>query len=103
MDSKTVLTAAHCTSSANTDYTKHYVMVGATNKAQGQKIKIAKVINHPNWDSANINNDISILKLAEPITFGNNVQAMCLPSSTFAPVAGVDCYTSGWGLTNYRK
>ena len=101
MDSKTVLTAAHCVDDSSKDYTKDSVMVGATDKREGQKIQMAQVINHPEYNNnEHIFNDISIIKLSEPIVFSNDVQAMCLPDENFAPVPGDVCFHSGWGQIN---
>ena len=45
LDSKTILTAAHCTDDYHHDYSLDYVMAGSTNLKGGQNIRIAKVIN----------------------------------------------------------
>eukprot|EP00093_Oithona_nana_P004340 04340.XXX_159044_158379_1 [CDS] Oithona nana genome sequencing. len=80
LDSKTILTAAHCKVQ-----TSHYIMV---------------VINpNPNWNENTMDNDIMILKLSTPLTLGSDVQAICLPSATFEPSVGSTCFTSGWGTT----
>ena len=92
LDSRTILTAAHCKAKAG----KWVAMVGQVNKDKGKRIKISKVINH-NYTSTTEDNDIAIVKLATPLTFGKNIQPICLPSATFNPSVGATCFTSGWG------
>merc|ERR1712062_806546 len=91
LDSKTILTAAHCQVS-----TSHYIMVGAVNRNDGQNVAVANVINS-NWNQQTMDNDIAILKLSTPLTLGGDVQAICLPSDNFAPAVGAPCWVSGWG------
>ena len=91
LDSKTILTAAHCDVS-----TSNYIMVGNVNRNQGQNIQVANVINN-NWNQQTMDNDIAILKLSTPLTLGGDVQAICLPSDNFAPADGAPCWVSGWG------
>ena len=101
LDSKTIVTAAHCTDSEGMDYSEWTIRAGDTNKREGQVIQIAQVINHPDWDGDIINNDIAIIKLSEPLILGENVQAICLPPGALELEDGADCYASGWGRTQY--
>merc|ERR1712062_869730 len=91
LDAKTILTAAHCQVSTN-----HYIMVGKTNRNEGQNVAIANVINS-NWNQQTMDNDIALVKLATPLTLGGDVQAICLPSAGFNPDVGAECFVSGWG------
>eukprot|EP00093_Oithona_nana_P010769 10769.XXX_327349_328479_1 [CDS] Oithona nana genome sequencing. len=90
LDAKTILTAAHCQVSTN-----HYIMVGKTNRNEGQNVAIANVINS-NWNQNTMDNDIAIVKLATPLTLGGDVQAICLPNYT-PETSGKTCVVSGWG------
>ncbi|XP_067905647.1 chymotrypsinogen 2-like [Heterodontus francisci] len=93
-----VVTAAHCGVS-----TANYVIVGASNKcsdADGvQTLKIEKAITHPNWDSYNINNDVTLVKLATPVQLTARISPVCLASNAANFPGGKLCVTSGWGLT----
>ena len=91
LDSKTILTAAHCKVTTN-----DYIMVGKVNKDKGQTVQVAKVING-NWNTVTMDNDIAILKLAKPLTLSKDVQPICLPSAGFNPADGSTCFVSGWG------
>ena len=55
------------------------------------------VIIHPDYNSATLDNDISIVKLKTPLTFNENVKGACLPESSFAPQSLA--VVSGWGTT----
>merc|ERR1712012_810155 len=76
-------------------------MAGATNVFGGQNVKIAKVINHPGYNAVTKDNDISILKLSEPLNLNDKAKAVCLPSENFDPADGAKCFTSGWGALSY--
>nr|CDS25828.1 chymotrypsin-like protein [Hymenolepis microstoma] len=47
-----------------------------------------------------LDNDISIIKLAKPITFNRGIQPVCIPPSTYELPAGAKCTAVGWGCTN---
>jgi len=122
-----VVTAAHCitvyTSSNGISYDtlhnfteNHFdVVLGAhykTTKENGeQRLSVAKIVKHPSWayptpsnPSIKINNDIAILKLATPVQFNNNIQPICLPSSSSDnPADGRFGIVSGWGAVGEKK
>nr|CAD7407043.1 unnamed protein product [Timema cristinae] len=59
-------------------------------------------VNHANYDTNNLNNDISLLRLPFSITLGSFIQVVALPrhsqdSNTFADQA---VQVSGWGRTS---
>ena len=62
-----------------------------------QIISASLVIPHPNYESWLVNNDIMLIKLSQPATLNQYVQAVALPTSC-AP-AGTMCTVSGWGVT----
>ena len=101
LDSKTILTAAHCFDIPNEDFSKWTIRAGDVDKRKGQEVQIAEVINYPSYFEGTIGNDIAIIKLAEHLTLGDTVQAVCLPPSwdfDYQLLDGDDCYASGWGL-----
>ncbi|XP_043268687.1 phenoloxidase-activating factor 2-like [Venturia canescens] len=57
----------------------------------------AQVITHPNYNSGNYQNDISIIRLNKsvPIASSPNINTACLASAV--PAAGTRCWVSGWG------
>ncbi|XP_015272079.1 PREDICTED: trypsin-like, partial [Gekko japonicus] len=60
-----------------------------------QNINAALVIRHPNYNDKTQDNDIMLVKLAQPAKFNQYVAPIPLPSS--CPAAGTWCLVSGWG------
>lgn len=56
-----------------------------------------KVIQHPNYNSWLLDNDIMLIKLKNPVQFSAQIAPIPLPTAC-AP-AGTDCLISGWGNT----
>ena len=92
-----VLTAAHCT--VNESATSISVLLGEHNIADDEfnRVDVAEIINHPNYDSQTVDNDFSILRLANPVTFTNAVSPACLPADKSNTYAGVTATVTGWG------
>ena len=43
-------------------------------------------------------NDMALLKLAEPVEYSEFIQPICLAEESFSlTIDAVECYTSGWG------
>jgi len=92
-----VLTAAHCTEDEIA--TGFSVLLGEHNIADGKsnRVDVAEIINHPNYDSQTLDNDFSILRLSNPVTFTNEVSPACLPADMSNTYAGVTATVTGWG------
>jgi len=104
IDSKTVLTAAHCTEGM--DPNEIYVLVGEHDQEDSndgqQKIQVQEVIEHPDYSGRPVyDNDFSILILQEPVTWSKEVKPICLPQEIAAAYEGVEAIVSGWGETEY--
>merc|ERR1712036_186539 len=83
-----VLTAAHCT---QTSASSIRVLLGEHSIADSDfnRVDVAEIINHPNYNSQTTDNDYAILRLANPVTFTNEVSPACLPADLSATYAGV--------------
>merc|ERR1711963_1112151 len=84
-----VLTAAHCTDGAAASSIR--VILGEHNIADSDfnRVDVAEIINHPNYDSRTTDNDYAILRLSQAVTFTNEVSPACLPadlSNTYASI-----------------
>ena len=95
-----VITAAHCTVGRSPSDIS--LQIGDTSldtyfEAASMTVAVSEIINHPNYDSSTLDNDISVLKLATPVSLDTfpNIKPACLPSAgaTFPGPAIV----SGWG------
>jgi len=98
INNRWVVTAAHCISSFSSK--PYSVVVGEHDwkKVEGTEVehKVEKVVVHPGWDRAAINNDIALLKLKKPVTFTKFVQPACMPSGD-AKLGSHNCFITGWG------
>ncbi|KAH8380156.1 hypothetical protein KR009_009300 [Drosophila setifemur] len=95
-----VLTAAHCTSGADSVV----VYLGATIRTSPkatQTIRSSDFIQHENYNSVLIRNDIALIKIA-PVSTSSSIQTIALPAraSSYSTYAGQTAVASGWGLTS---
>ena len=97
LNSRFVITAAHCTAGKSASGIR--VAVGAhdrRNMASTRIIPVKQIHQHSEYNSQTFNKDISLLELAEEITFSDKVRPVCLPRGNDA-YADVDALVSGWG------
>lgn len=95
-----VVTAAHCT---EIDMAGTYTILFGSLKNYNsyRMVDVAKVFDHPNYNSGNFHNDIAVLKLQRAMVFNNEVRPACLPRHN-ADYSGQNSITSGWGHTSYQ-
>nr|UXW65968.1 Tyr p 6 allergen [Tyrophagus putrescentiae] len=97
---RTVVTAAHCTDGSQAN--SLVVRMGTNKRSQpGQGVpdqKTSKIIQHPNYDSNTIQNDISLLILPKAVSPASNVAMIELETQDL--VGGEDVKVFGWGLTD---
>lgn len=63
-----------------------------------QKRRVTKILMHEHYDPVIMDNDITLLKLNEPLQINKFVSMVCLPE-TLVP-DGTDCIATGWGDVN---
>ena len=82
IDPEWVITAAHCMDNfiVNKAPARVNVVAGATNyKKGGERVAVKRVFVHPNWNSANMDNDVALLQLSWRLTLtANNMQAIAV-------------------------
>jgi hypothetical protein len=98
IDDRHVLTASHCLGTTNPALIT--ITAGLHNKYQNeadtrQVRTVERIFNHPNYISAEIGDDIAILRLAQPVQFNKYVQPACLPGPD--PQPNDDVVLIGWG------
>lgn len=64
-----------------------------------QSMMVTQLIDHPNYNSLTLDNDISLLQLASPVTFNNYIQPVCLAALGSTFYNGTDSWVTGWGTT----
>ncbi|KAL3069638.1 hypothetical protein niasHT_036430 [Heterodera trifolii] len=104
-----VLTAAHCFMSFEGEQRENmheniFVRLGSYNHSSTEAIEpnLAKVIVHSEYDELTFVNDLAIIKLAEPLTFMENVEPICLANSTSEKDfnSNNNLHIVGWGHQN---
>jgi len=102
-----VLTAAHCILHKSCVYpdcrvlsSKVIIKAGNHNRflteVEEKDIDVSNTVIHPGYP-ADINSDIAIIKLKEPVKYSNSIQAICLPSADQKPAEHETCFVAGWG------
>lgn len=102
-----VVTAAHCISSEDQDL---WVVLGDLRYKEddGSEVirKATRIINHPNYTSSPIQNDITVIEM-DPVTFTDVIQPICLDraydvfadeNTMASPQGSTNLYASGWGV-----
>ncbi|KAL4779899.1 trypsin-like cysteine/serine peptidase domain-containing protein [Aspergillus varians] len=91
-----VVTAGHCTAGASASSLS--IRAGSSSSSSGGTVvKVSSITVHPDYDEDTVDNDISILTLAEDLTFGDTIAAVDLPTSSSLPTTGTVGTASGWG------
>uniref|UniRef100_A0A182KHH6 trypsin n=1 Tax=Anopheles christyi TaxID=43041 RepID=A0A182KHH6_9DIPT len=78
LNSKWVLTAAHCTDGLQA-FTLAVRLGSSRHASGGTLVNVARVVGHPEYDSNTIDYDFSLLELESELTFSDVVQPVALP------------------------
>ncbi|XP_023171151.2 trypsin alpha-3-like [Drosophila hydei] len=93
-----VITAAHCVSDKKVR--QYSVRAGSSNAYEGgQFIAVDSIWLHEHYYRITLENDIAVVRLAEPLELGTLVQPIRL--ATQSPPNEAPAYVSGWGYTGY--
>ncbi|KZM26923.1 Trypsin [Ascochyta rabiei] len=99
VDSRTVVTAAHCTVGQTASSLS--VRAGSLNRnSGGTLVSVSSIKVHPNFDESTLNNDIAIWKLATPISTSSTIGYVTLPAANSDPASGSTTTVAGWGTTS---
>ncbi|KAL3460902.1 trypsin-like cysteine/serine peptidase domain-containing protein [Aspergillus heterothallicus] len=91
-----VVTAGHCTDGASASSLS--IRAGSSSSSGGGTVvRVSSIAQHPDYDAQTTDNDISILTLAQDLTFSSAIQAVNLPTSSALPAAGTIATATGWG------
>ncbi|XP_059807820.1 chymotrypsin-like elastase family member 2A [Hypanus sabinus] len=100
IDSKWVMTAAHC---INTKYTYRVGLgkqVLSEDEAGSVYAPVEKMFRHEKFSMIFAANgyDIGLLKLAEPVVLTDKIELGCIPAAGTILPNNYNCYITGWGL-----
>ncbi|KAI1926156.1 hypothetical protein LOZ58_000941 [Ophidiomyces ophidiicola] len=99
LDSKNVLTAAHCV--VGNSNAVFRVRGGTTTwKKGGIEVKVKTVVPYPGWDPQTIAHDIALLHLDTAILESDSIKYVKLVSAGHDPAPGSRGTVAGWGLTS---
>jgi secreted trypsin-like serine protease len=99
IDNNWVLTAAHCVrnSIVREDPTRVNVVAGTPQYGLGgERLDVAEIHTHPNYDSSTMEYDFALLRLSSPVTLGQTVK---LPDENMRVDEGTKACVTGWGAT----
>lgn len=110
IDPEWVLTAAHCVFDTGGIMTPGEIDVvvgiiklssGPTTGSTGQRLDVAQIIPHPNYNEITVDSDLALLRLSTPATLDSTVGVIGLVEPGNANLAnpGVNATISGWGDT----
>jgi len=100
-----VLTAAHCTDEGwRKDPNSIAVLVGEhrIDDYTFNRVPVAEINMHPQYDDNSLDYDFSILTLATAVEFSTTVAPACLPADNSRDFAGESATLSGWGRLSYQ-
>ncbi|KAK7134261.1 hypothetical protein R3I93_017618 [Phoxinus phoxinus] len=96
-----VMTAAHCIASTNINSWTLYLgrQTQSTSDANSNEVRVGvqSIIVHPKYNNSLLNNDISLMKLSQPVNFTSYIRPVCLASIGSVFHNGTTCWATGWG------
>lgn len=105
IDEYHVACAAHCIHGRKANHFK--VLAGAHDigktESTTQLKKVVDMWEHESYNSREFSNDVSLLRLDEPLEFNEYVQPLKLAELGSDPEAGTICINSGWGSTSHTN
>ncbi|XP_066985715.1 serine protease nudel [Macrobrachium rosenbergii] len=99
INSEWILSAGHCFVSYQNRL--HEIQAGMLRQNSfspyTQTIRISHVVRHEDYDVIHLNNDLSLLKLEQPLQLNRWVRPVCLAKNF--TMEGKQCTVAGWGAT----
>ncbi|XP_058489772.1 transmembrane protease serine 4a isoform X2 [Solea solea] len=92
-----VVTAAHCFTGGKKELTRWKVVSGRTFMGTLGGSSVDRIIVNGEYDPAQNDHDIALMRLSSPITVGVARKPVCLPPKAFGLAAGASMAVTGWG------
>ncbi|XP_026108469.1 trypsin-1-like [Carassius auratus] len=94
-----VLSAAHCFQGFNASYIVMYF--GRLNQFGSNPYETnrtaSQIINHPNFNISNFDNDIALINLSSSVNFSDYIKPVCLAAAGSVFGGGTESWVTGWG------
>jgi len=100
INSEWIISAAHCFSGSTSGYT---ILLGLHDRNSHESWVVQRrfkvLVNHPQWSSAQLRNDISLIKMDRPVTYTPEIRPICMPTQqeTTNAHANEKTWVTGWG------
>uniref|UniRef100_L7MBH9 Putative tick serine protease n=1 Tax=Rhipicephalus pulchellus TaxID=72859 RepID=L7MBH9_RHIPC len=91
-----ILTAAHCLLIGDMFVERVVVRYGSLDRRLATNVDASKMLIHKDYDQELTKNDIALLEVKSPFTFGRDVLPICLQMARM-PIAHKDAVAAGWG------
>uniref|UniRef100_A0A6G5A6U1 Putative trypsin-like serine protease n=1 Tax=Rhipicephalus microplus TaxID=6941 RepID=A0A6G5A6U1_RHIMP len=91
-----VLTAAHCLVSHHVRVQKVVVWYGSVDRRNAESVVASKMLIHKDYVETTDVNDIALLEVKNPFSFGKDVAPICIPMGP-VPIVNKDAVVAGWG------
>ncbi|XP_046964272.1 trypsin, alkaline C-like [Vanessa cardui] len=99
INNRSVLTAAHCV--VGDSISRWRSRVGSTNANSGGVVHTtSRLIVHPYYNRATIDNDVAIVQISGSFSFNNNVRASQIAGSNYNLGDNQPVWAIGWGTTS---
>jgi len=100
-----VITAGHCVY-GNTNTPQNFgVKAGVHDQTCNTancatQVNVAQIYLHPGYNPNTLVNDIALIRLSTPLTYGTTIQPVCLPNADASVTVSPNrAWTTGWGTT----
>jgi secreted trypsin-like serine protease len=107
IDQNWIMCASHCVEGYTNQPQRFHMKVGvydyhSTNEPGEIVTNVTQIIMHPQYHHPHqYSHDMSLLKLATPLTWTDHIQPVCLPANEDnLLVEGKPMYVTGWGATS---
>ncbi|XP_068627077.1 trypsin, alkaline C-like [Battus philenor] len=100
LNNRSVLTAAHCVFGDGVSMWR--VRCGSSNANSGGRVhNSVQFLNHPNYNTRTMDNDISVIRVSPTFAFGNTVRAASIAGSNYNLADNQQVIAVGWGATSF--
>ncbi|CAN0379209.1 unnamed protein product [Lampetra fluviatilis] len=104
VDDEWLVTAAHCVEGRDSNMDSWGALLGLHLQSDhaatpSQSVAISAIHIHPSYDDSPNDNDIALMRLAQPIEFTDYIAPVCLPEGDQDFPADMTCAVAGWGNT----